>query len=131
MKVPIAEFDFSFSRSSGAGGQNVNKLNTKVTLTWDIIKSKSVSEAVKKRFEAKFSRFISSEGIVQVISQRFRSQPRNIADCTEKLHLMLEKVARPPKARVKTKVPPRAKRKRLDDKKNKSEVKKKRQKVSY
>ncbi|MCO4793686.1 MAG: aminoacyl-tRNA hydrolase [Bacteriovoracaceae bacterium] len=131
MKIPIAEFDFSFSRSSGAGGQNVNKVNTKVTLAWNIKKSKSISEAQKKRFVEKYKRFIKAEGIVKIISQRFRNQSRNIADCTEKLHAMLESISKPTKKRVNTKPPKSSKLKRLDNKKNKSDIKKSRQKVKY
>jgi ribosome-associated protein len=131
MKIPIAEFEFSFARSSGAGGQNVNKVNTKVTLSWDYRKSKSISEAVKKRFEKKFTTAITIDGLVKIISQRFRNQPRNIADCTEKLHEMLLKVVKPPKKRVGTKPTRGSIERRIGKKKNKAEIKKGRQKVSF
>ena len=58
MKIPIVEFEFSFSRSSGPGGQNVNKLNTKVTLKWNLTKSKSLNDAQKKRFIKQFPRVV-------------------------------------------------------------------------
>ena len=131
MRIPIAEFDFTFARSSGAGGQNVNKVNTKVTLIWDIEDSKSVNEAVKKRFKIKYSGSINSEGVAKIVSQRYRTQPRNIADCTEKLHEMLEAVAKPPKRRIDTKPTKGSVKRRITGKKNKGEVKKNRKKVDY
>lgn len=130
-RVPSGELDFSFSRSSGAGGQNVNKVNTKVTLRWNINKSTSYSFAHKERFFNKYKRRISENGVIQLQSQRYRSQARNISDCIEKLNEMLEIVATPPKRRVATKPTRSSVEKRIKHKKGKSEVKKTRQKVNY
>ena len=69
-KLPIDEVNFQFSRSSGSGGQNVNKVNTKVTLKWNIDKTKSISSSIKERFMAKFKRRINEAGDVVVTSQR-------------------------------------------------------------
>jgi ribosome-associated protein len=129
MKIPIKELNFTFSRSSGAGGQNVNKVNTKVSLTWDFKKSESISNAVKKRFEEKYKRYIVNNDQVKITSQRFRNQSRNIVDCTEKLQSMLEKVAVAPKKRIATKPTKNSIAKRIDRKKNKSKIKKNRQKI--
>ena len=131
MEIPDKEFNFTFARSSGAGGQNINKVNTKVTMTWDISSSKSISSFVKERFIAKFSTAVNAEGIVQIISQKHRSQPRNISDCIEKLHAMLEQVAKPQKKRINTKPTKSSIRKRISTKKNKGDIKKNRKKVDY
>ena len=54
LSVPLKELNFSFSRSSGPGGQHVNKVNTKVTLHWDVATSPSLPEAVRQRFQERF-----------------------------------------------------------------------------
>ncbi|MDD0854282.1 alternative ribosome rescue aminoacyl-tRNA hydrolase ArfB [Halobacteriovorax sp. GB3] len=131
IRIPNEEFQLSFSRSSGAGGQNVNKVNTKVTLTWDYKNSKSLSAAVKKRFENEYSRYITAEKLVKIVSQKHRSQQMNIDDAISKLHVMLANVERPPKRRVATKPTKGSIKRRLTGKKNKSEIKKNRQKVKY
>lgn len=130
-RVPVGELDFSYSRSSGAGGQNVNKVNTKVTMRWDIQKSSSYTKAVKERFVSRYKRRLIEGGVVQLHSQRFRSQARNIADCIEKLNEMLESVAKAPKYRVATKPTRSSVEKRIKSKKSKSDTKKTRQKVKY
>jgi len=129
MKIPPKELDFTFSRSSGAGGQNVNKLNTKVTLTWNFTKSEALSERVKKRFQAKYSRYLTAEGLYKITSQRFRNQSRNIADCINKLEEMIEEVCVEPKRRIKTKPTKGSIAKRISDKKNKGERKQTRKKI--
>jgi ribosome-associated protein len=129
MKINTKEFIFTFSRSSGAGGQNVNKVNTKATLAWDIDHSTSIGEGVRKRFKDKFSHLITDEGLVKISSQRFRNQPQNIADCINKLYEYLTQVITPPKKRIATKPSKATIAKRIKIKKNKSEIKKSRKKI--
>ena len=131
MKVADDELTFTFARSSGAGGQNVNKVNSKVTLIWDIENTKSINIAVKKRFKEKFSNFINSEDQVKIISQKFRTQARNISDAIEKLHEMLSEVKSPPKRRIDTKPTFGSVKRRIKSKKNNSETKKNRKKVTF
>ena len=122
MKIPYSEYKFTFSRSSGAGGQNVNKLNTKVTLSWDIEKSPSCYIGVRIRFLEKYQRFLVDKKVV-ITSQKHRSQAQNIDDCISKLNEMLESVAKAPKKRKPTKPTKGSVKKRLDSKKKLSSKK--------
>ena len=130
IKIPFSEFQFSFSRSGGSGGQNVNKVNSKVVLEWDLNASASLHEAMKERFRLKFKGFITDAGMVQIMSQRHRTQKGNIDDCIEKLHAMLSEVRHPPKPRKATKPKFSSVMKRLDSKKKDSLTKRLR-KVDY
>jgi ribosome-associated protein len=123
LKIPLRELDFSFSRSSGPGGQNVNKLNTKALLRWKIHQSPSLPEGVRQRFVARFHRRINSEGELLVSSQRFRDAGRNVADCLEKLRQMLAEVAHPPKQRKATRPTKASRERRLREKRKRSEKK--------
>jgi len=75
--IPRSEIQLSFSRSPGPGGQNVNKVNSKVTLRWDIRNTTSLPWAVKQRFLARFGNRITKEGHLVLTSHRYRDQPRN------------------------------------------------------
>lgn len=103
MKIPYAELKFSYSRSSGAGGQNVNKVNSKVTLEWAIDQSLAITSDIKERFKYRYANLINNEGIVQITSQESRSQGTNQNNCIKKLHRLIETVLHAPKVRKKTK----------------------------
>ena len=120
ISIPLKEFSFSYARSPGPGGQNVNKLNTKVTLRWDVDKTKCLSESVKERLITKYRRRINKAGEFMVVSHRFRDQGRNVADCLAKLREMIESVSVAPKKRKKTKPSKGATRRRLEQKRRKS-----------
>ena len=113
LRVPLREFHFSFSRSSGKGGQNVNKVNSKATLRWAVGASRSLPEYVRARFMARYHRRVTKEGELVLSSQRFRDQGRNVADCLEKLREMLASVALPVARRVPTRPGRAAKERRL------------------
>lgn len=123
IKIPTNEMSFSFSRSSGPGGQNVNKVNSKVTLTWNIVISISCSPSVKERFYNKFKQYLVEDCVV-INSQKSRSQNQNIEDCIKKLHELLAKVEHPPKLRKATKPTKGSVKKRLESKKINSSKKK-------
>jgi ribosome-associated protein len=103
IRVHEDELTFTFVRSSGPGGQNVNKVNSKAVLRWNLAASAGVPDAVKARFESRFRNRLTDTGDLVLTSQRFRDQGRNEQDCIEKLRAMLEDVARPPVRRKKTK----------------------------
>lgn len=123
IQIPLGEFHFTFSRSSGPGGQNVNKLNTKATLRWAVAQSPSLPDDVRQRFLERYRTRVTSEGDLLVTSQRFRDAGRNAGDCLEKLRQMLSAVAHPPKVRKATKPSRASKRRRLEDKRKQSEKK--------
>lgn len=123
LAIPLKEFSFSFSRSSGPGGQNVNKVNTKVTLRWNVRHSKSLPEDVKERFLRRYHRRITANGELVLHSQRFRDQGRNVADCLEKLRQMIADVASPRKKRRPTKPTKASKERRLQEKRRQSQRK--------
>ncbi len=129
IRIPLREFDFQFARSGGPGGQNVNKVNTKAILRWEVERSPSLPESVRERFLARFRRRITREGEFVLTSQRFRDQGRNVADCLEKLREMLEEVSRPPVKRKPTKPSRGAKERRLKEKHQRGEKKKRRSRV--
>ncbi len=126
IKIPLREFTFTFSRSSGPGGQNVNKLNTKALLRWPVRSSASLPEAVRRRLIAKYHRRITSDGDLLIGSQRFRDAGRNVADCLEKLRAMLREAAAAPKRRKPTRPTRASVERRLDDKKKASQKKRQR-----
>src|SRR5687767_8055967 len=102
IRIDDDELTFTFVRSSGPGGQNVNKVNSKAVLRWNALASPGVPDAVRERFVSRFGGKLTESGDLLLTSQRFRDQRRNEEDCLEKLRAMLAAVAQPPKRRRKT-----------------------------
>jgi len=126
MDIPEDECHYTFSRSSGAGGQNVNKVNTKATLHWDIGANVSILGSVKERFKRLFPGVINDAGMVVIISQEHRTQKGNIEACMAKLQAMLKEASIVPKKRRKTKPTKGSVEKRLQTKKRDSDKKRQR-----
>lgn len=126
ISVPRAELRFSFVRSSGPGGQNVNKVNSKVQLRWAATRSKALPEDVRERLLSRYSRRMNDRGELVLASQRYRDQARNVEDCLAKLTELILSVASPPKRRKKTKPPRSAGESRLREKRVTSEKKRRR-----
>ncbi len=118
-----SEAKFSASKSSGPGGQNVNKVNTKVELRFCVSTSKLLSEEEKQIILEKLSHKINLEQELIVVSQSERSQLGNKEVATEKLNLLIENALKKEKKRIATKVPNSIKQKRLKNKKILSEKK--------
>lgn len=116
ISIPLKEFSYTFARSSGPGGQNVNKVNSKVTLHWNVTTSPSLPEDVRARFLATYPRRINKEGLFVINSERFRDQGRNVTDCNNKLRDLILVIATPPKKRRPTKATKGSKERRLASK---------------
>ena len=103
LKIPLDELEFTYTRSSGPGGQNVNKVNSKAVLRWAAMQSPSMPADIRNRFLARYKSKLTTEGELILSSQEYRDQGRNVAECLEKLRAMLLAVAVAPKTRRKTK----------------------------
>jgi ribosome-associated protein len=121
--IPIREIRFQYARSSGAGGQNVNKVATKAILRWPVVESRALPAAVRDRFLARHRRRITRDGELVLTSQRFRDRGRNVADCLEKLRALLDEVAEPPRRRRATRPTGASRERRLAGKRRRAEVK--------
>ena len=120
------EFVFKASRSGGPGGQNVNKVNTRITLFFDVAGCASFSEIQKKRILARLSTRVDKNGVIRVVSQKFRTQKANRRTAVERLQELLRGALKTQPVRKKTKVPERARLRRLEDKKRRSILKRQR-----
>lgn len=123
IQIPLGELVFTFSRSSGPGGQNVNKLNTKATLRWSVASTVALPADVRQRFLERYRNRITTEGDLLLSSQRTRDAGRNEKDCLERLRQMLLAVAVPPKPRKPTRPTRGSVRRRLADKQRQAEKK--------
>ena len=127
----IAELQFKAVRSSGAGGQNVNKVSSKVVLSFDLKNSQALSEEEKIRLEAKLSSRLTSDLVLILNCDEDRSQLKNKAIVTKRFLDILTVGLHIPKIRKATKIPKSVIRKRIKDKKNVSEIKKSRRKPDF
>ena len=125
--IPTSEFTLSFSRSSGPGGQNVNKTSTRVELRFDVTKSNSLSESQRQIVVGRLRHRLSKTGVLIVASDRHRTQGQNRLDCERKLVESLQEALRPlPPKRRKTRPGLGARKRRLDSKKRQSDKKRNR-----
>ena len=131
IRIPEWEIEFSAARSSGPGGQNVNKTATKVTLRFNVSDSKTLNNEQKKTVLIKLSGWINKEEEIVISEQSSRSQWTNRKNAIAKLNVLINDALIPEKQRGKTKVPSREKEKRLTEKKKHSEVKKIRSKIDF
>lgn len=120
ISIPDGEFQFTFVRSSGPGGQNVNKVSSKAVLRWAALASPSLSGPVRNRFLSRYGSRLTTEGELVISSQRFRDQSKNRDDCLEKLRTMLAAIAIAPVRRRKTKPSRASVERRLNEKRQQS-----------
>lgn len=129
--IPAHELEISASRAGGPGGQHVNKTSTKITVRWNVNASSALDDPQKQRVLEKLASELTSEGDVIVHNATSRSQQQNKKAALAQLAQKIRNALHVPKKRLKTKVSKQAKEKRLKQKKQRSDVKKMRQKKNF
>jgi ribosome-associated protein len=124
------ELSFTFSRSSKPGGQNVNKISSRVTLLFDVANSPSLSVEQKNQIMAHLRTRINKEGVLRVVAQLHRSQAANREAAVERFVELLQETLKPIKSRKKTRISFAAKKRRLNGKRRRSRLKQERTKPS-
>ena len=122
---------FRFSRSAGPGGQNVNKLNTRVTVLFDVVDCEFFSDIQKKRILKHLASRAGKNGVIRVSSQKYRTQKANKASVIKRLGELLAESLKEKPVRKRTKVPQWAREKRLAKKKQRGVIKKQRTEKSF
>ncbi|MEZ6055348.1 MAG: alternative ribosome rescue aminoacyl-tRNA hydrolase ArfB [Planctomycetaceae bacterium] len=130
VRIPLAEFNMQVSRSSGPGGQNVNKVNSRVQLWWDLTTTTALPPDVLARLKRKNRGRITREGVLQVASQEFRTQLANRHACVREVEQLVAAALIVPRIRKATKPSKGAVRRRLKDKKEQSQKKQRRTRPS-
>jgi ribosome-associated protein len=131
LSIPENEISFTASRSGGPGGQNVNKVSSRVTLSFDVRNSSALSEEQKETIIEELGGRINKDGILRVISQRTRSQDMNRTDALERFAGLIAMALTPKRLRIKTRVPSGARENRLDKKKKRTTIKQTRSKRNW
>ncbi len=121
--IPDEELVERFVRSSGPGGQNVNKVSTAVELRFDVRQSPGIPEPIRERILARRDRRLTDEGVLVISAQRFRTQDRNRQDARERLARFIEAGLHAPKPRIATKPTRGAKERRLGEKRGRATIK--------
>jgi len=124
--IDDSELEESFVRSSGPGGQNVNKVSSAVQLRFDARHSPSLPNDVAIRLMRLAGSRLTKEGVVVIVAQRHRDQTRNRAEARQRLVELISEAAVKPKPRRATKVPKAAKRQRMEAKKHRADIKRRR-----
>jgi ribosome-associated protein len=129
VSIPRSELSFRFSRSSGPGGQHVQKSSTRVELLFDVISSSSLSDDQRRQVLRRLSSYVDSAGVLRLVSQSERSQLRNREEVVARFQSLLREALKRRKRRKPTKPTEASKEKRLQDKRRRSQTKKARGKV--
>ncbi len=117
------ELRFTYSRSSGPGGQNVNRVETRVPVLFAVLGSRSLSEGQQRRIASRLATRINKEGILRVVSQRHRTREANRRAARERFEELRTGALRRNRPRHKTRVPRKARRRRLEGKRRRGELK--------
>lgn len=131
ISIPDDEFEFTFARSSGPGGQNVNKVSSKAVMRWNVSESPSLPEPVRQRFLARYKNRMVKDGCIVLHGQKYRDQGRNMEDCKLRIKDLILDVATPPVKRRPTKPSRGAQKRRIENKKQNAQKKQRRQKPGF
>ena len=126
LTIPDEELSFEFSRSSGPGGQNVNKVSTKATLLFDVAESQSLTDEQREMVMNSLATRITKAGVLRVTSQRHRSQRANREAALERFSELIREALKPRRSRRKTRIPRTINERRLQEKKRRGELKRRR-----
>lgn len=129
--LPASDFRVSFARSGGPGGQHANTADTRVRIHFDLDGTEALHPAVKRRLREAYGNRISKDGELVLTCDTHRSRHRNLEEVRERFAQMIRGKLKPPKYRRKTKPSRGAKRRRLDAKKQRGQLKKSRGKVDW
>ncbi len=129
LTIPLSDLRFRFARSSGPGGQHVNRSATRVELLFDVMGSPSLPEAQRERALKALAPYIDSDGVLHLVSQTFRSQLRNREEVVERFQALMRKAMRVPKRRRPTRPSRAVQERRLASKRRRSEIKRQRSPV--
>ena len=124
--IPEADLQFRFVRSPGPGGQNVNRVATKVELRFKLAQSAALGPQQKRRLAQSFPAHFTRGGDFILTSNRYRTQQRNLQDALEKLGQMIRSIRRPAKCRVPTGPTKASRRRRVETKRQRGELKRQR-----
>ncbi len=126
LEIPDGELELRTSRSSGPGGQNVNKLETRVTVRFDVAGSPSLDDEQRERIREALATRITKEGVLQVTSQRHRTQAANRDAAIARLAELVADALKPERERRPTRVPRAVRRRRLEAKRRRGRLKRER-----
>ncbi|MCB0366221.1 MAG: aminoacyl-tRNA hydrolase [Bdellovibrionaceae bacterium] len=127
----LDELEYRYSRSSGPGGQHVNRTESKVDVRWDLESSAAVTDTQKARLRHKLATRLNKDGILIISCDEYRYRARNIEESQSRLKDLLTSALKIPKPRKKTKPTKSSVKKRLEGKKQRSDLKKSRGKIKY
>lgn len=129
LAIPLAELSFRFSRSSGPGGQHVQRSDTRVELLFDVAASPSLTDDQRAAIRGRLAGYMDNDGVLHLFSSATRSQLENRTDVTERFRALLAAALRPRKRRVATRPTAAARQRRLDEKRARGQIKQARRRV--
>ena len=130
LQIPLSELHYRTARSGGPGGQHVNRTESQVELLWDVAHAASLSPTQRRRIQRALGNRIDKAGVLHLTASSRRSQQQNKREVTERLVRLVRAAIQPPKKRVPTTPSARAKARRLQAKRHRSSIKRRRGRVS-